>query len=159
MYDHELNPVKGWGANAHAVDKSAEIASGETGIYGGMCLSLNSEAKWIKGAPNPAMAGFAFPNQSDFDVDSDLGNISGGNLVCLMAAGAFELETTEIVGTGFAPNVPLTSELSGDDAGKLKVTTINSTDNVVGVCSATTFTNEWRKTFMRFWPVYLPSRA
>jgi hypothetical protein len=76
-----------------------------------------------------------------------------------MAAGAFELETTEIVGTGFAPNVPLTSELSGDDAGKLKVTTINSTDNVVGVCSATTFTNEWRKTFMRFWPVYLPSRA
>jgi hypothetical protein len=159
MYDHELNPLKGWSTNMHGIDKSAEIASGVTGIAAGMCLSLDSEEKWVKGCPNPAVAGFAFPNQSDFDVNSDLGNIAGGHLVCLMATGAYELETTEFIGVGFEPNVPLTSELAGADAGKLKVTTIDSADNVVGVCSAVTFTNEWRKTFLRFWPVYLPSRA
>jgi len=160
MFDHELNPVKGWGTNAHAVDKSAEIASGVTGIRAGMCLSLDTSEKWVRSAPNPAMAGFAFPNQSDFDVSSDLGNISGGNLVCLMAAGAFELETTEFVGSGFLPNVPLTSHEAVDaDQGKLEVTTIDSSDNIVGVCSAAVFQNEFKKNFLRFWPVYLPSRA
>jgi hypothetical protein len=160
MYDHELNPVKGWGANMHAVDKHAEIASGVEGIYAGMCLSLDANGKWVRGCANGAMPGFAFPNQGDFDVSSDVGNISGGNLVCLMAAGAYELESTEFVGSGFAPNVPLTAEnVAGDDQGKLKVTTIGSTDMVVGVCSAEVFQNEWRKNMVRFWPVYLPSRA
>jgi len=159
MYDHELNPVKGWPSPA-AVDKSAEIASGVSGIYAGMVVSLDSNGKWIRGADGAAMPCFAFQNDSDFDVLSDRGNISGGNLMALPAAGAYELESTEYVGSGFGVNIPLTAEnTAGDDQGKLKVTTLGSADLIVGVCNRGPTANEYNKNMVRFWPVYLPKRA
>lgn len=160
MFDHELNAVKGW-PSPYGLDKSGPIAAGQSGILKGMCVSLDVNGNFIRGCPNGSMPIFAFPNQSDFDVDSDVGNISGGHLMGLVAAGSFELQTTEFVGAGFAPNVPLTSEQSvALDIGRLKVTTLNSTDMIVGVVSAVgPFKNEFGKQFLQFWPVYMPKRV
>jgi hypothetical protein len=161
MYDHELNPVKGW-PRIHALDKHAEVGSGVTGIIAGMCLSLDSDGKYQRGCANGAMPLFVFQNQNDFDANSDVGNISGGVLMTLVATGGYELESTEFTGASFVPNAPLTVEnTAGDDQGKLKVTTIDhATDMVVGVVSdAGPITNENGKTVVRFWPVYMPQRA
>lgn len=159
MFDHELNPVKGW-PNPYAVDKIAEIASGVTGINSGMVVSLDPNGRFIRGADTSAMPCFAFPNSSDFDVLSDRGNISGGNMMALVAIGGYELESTEFIGSGYAPNVPLTAENSTPaDVGKLKITTLGSADLIVGVCNRGPIANEYGKEMVRFWPVYLPKRA
>lgn len=161
MFDHELNPVKGW-PSITALDKSAAIGDGVTGIAAGMCLSLNSSGKYQRGCPNGSMPLFAFQNQNDFDVNSDLGNLSGGVLMTLVATGGYELETTEFLGVSYVPNAPLTCEQSVTaDIGKLKVTTIaHATDMIVGVVSDEgPITNDNAKNVVRFWPVYMPQRA
>lgn len=161
MFDHELNPVKGW-PSINALDKSAEIGDGVTGIVAGMCVSLNSSSKFKRGCANGEMPLFAFQSQNDFDVNSDVGNLSGGNLMALVATGGYELETTEFTGVSFVPNAPLTSEeVVAADIGKLKVTTIDhATDMIVGVVSDSgPITNENAKNVIRFWPVYMPQRA
>ena len=161
MYDHELNPVKGWPA-INALDKSASIGDQVTGIIAGMCVSLDGDSKFQRGCPNGSMPLFAFQSQNDFDVNSDVGNISGGKLMALVATGGYELETTEFLGISFVPNAVLTSEEAvADDIGKLKVTTIDdATDMIVGVVSDEgPITNENGKNVVRFWPVYMPQRA
>lgn len=163
MFDHELNPLKGW-PSPYALDKSAKIVSAVEAakINRGLCCSLDSNGKFVRGCPNGAMPIFAFPGGMDFDVDSDYGNISGGVLSGLVATGGYELQTTEFKGTGFVPNAVLTADDgSGDDAdkGKLKTTTLGSSDMIVGVVSGVgTPKNEHGKQFLTFWPVYLPSR-
>lgn len=156
MYDHELNVKKGW-PSPYAVDYSAEYADGETGVQAGMVVSLDSDGKFIRGLSSGAMAIFALQNQSDFDVQSDLGNISGGVGSGLVAAGAYELQTTEFVADTYAPNDPLTVESVGDDDGKLKKGTLY-TDDIVGIVSAGQSASEHNANiaFLAFWPVYLP---
>ena len=171
MFNHELNAVKGW-PSPYGLDKSGPIDPATTGILKGMCCSLNSSGNFIRGCPNGAMPIFAIPNQSDFDVDSDYGNISGGNLMGLVAVGSFELQTTEYSGTGFGPNIPLispatqTSATVGANTGStgpgLLVATVigNATDTIVGICSTLApFTNEFGKLFLQFWPVFIPKRG
>jgi hypothetical protein len=158
MFDHELNPLKGW-PSPYAVDKAAEIGSGVTGIQAGMVISLNGSGKWKRGAASADMPCFAFQNQSDFDVLSDVGNISGGVLMGLVAVGSYELESTEFAGTGFDFNIPLRARNTADaDQGKLESTTLGSADLIVGVCSRAPAANENGKQVVRFWPVYLPKR-
>lgn len=160
-YDHELNPVKGWPA-INALDKHADIADGVTGIIAGMCVSLDANGKYQRGCANGAMPLFAFQSQNDFDVNSDVGNLSGGVLMALVATGGYELESTEFTGVSFTPNAVLTAEnVAGANQGKLKVTTIgHATDMVVGVVSDEgPLTNDHGKTVVRFWPVYMPQRA
>jgi hypothetical protein len=158
-FDHELNPVKGW-PSPYALDKSAPAGSGVTGIAPGMVVSLNSVEKWKRGCANGEMPCFAFPGQNDFDVNGDVGNIIGNNLMALVATGGYELESTEYMGAGFGVNVPLTAHNTADaDQGKLKVTTLGSSDMIVGICSkAAPFMNDFRKNVLRFWPVFLPKR-
>jgi hypothetical protein len=164
MFDHELNAVKGW-PSPYALDKSGPMASGEeTLIKAGMVVSLDGTGKFVRGCPNGAMPIFAFPNGGDYDVNSDVGNISGGTLVGLVATGAYELETTEFVGQGFDPNVALTPA-TGGDLGKVAPSDVCGTDMIVGVCSSAPFASEFKHQggaaimFVRFWPVYLPSRV
>jgi hypothetical protein len=165
MFDHTLNPVKGW-PSPYALDKTKAIADGETGIVAGRVCYIDPVTDKIKlGCPFDAdtasMPLFAFPNQTDFDVMSDVGNISGGNMVFLVGVGAYELESTEYVDAGFDPNVPLTVvNDAGADLGKLKATTLSTTDLIVGVVSDKgSLTSEYKKLYIRFWPVYLPYRV
>jgi len=159
MFDHELNAVKGW-PSPYAVDKRVQADVGVTGIVPGMCLRIDPTSGLAnRGSNNGDMGLFVWQGQDHFDVNGDVGNIIGGNMNCLVAAGAYELETTEFVGVGFNPNVPLTVENgAGVNQGKLKVTTLGSGLNIVGVVSeAGPLSNDFATSVVRFWPVYLPA--
>lgn len=156
MYDFELNQKKGW-PSPYAVDYAAEYAAGVTAVRAGMVCSLNAQGNLQLGVVGNAMAIFMIQNQADFDVSSDRGNVSGGVGSGLVAAGAYELQSTEFVDGNYAPNDPLTVETVGDDAGKLKVG-VPYTDPIVGVVSAGVTSSEHDATIdlLAFWPVYLP---
>lgn len=169
MFDHELNPTKGW-PSPYAVDKVKVIAAGEPTIHAGCVVHIDPATDMFKlGLPYTGgdvfcpMPIFAFPNSTDFDVSSDVGNISGGHLVGLVATGAYELESTEFIGVGLTAGTPLTVQnAAGADLGKLQAGTLAALsgvneDCVVGIVSDNgPLTNEFAKQYVRFWPVYLP---
>ena len=176
MYDHELNPVKGWW-DAHALDKSANLATGET-FVAGQVVSLNSSAEFVKGlSAAGAMPVFVLQNSTDFDtgasfadtnayngaggryeMDSGFGPAGGVRIVSgLVATGGYELESTEYdAGGTYAPNTPLTTGANaGTNAGNLIPGTFYA-DTIVGVCSAAPRTNEHGKSVLAFWSYFLP---
>ncbi len=159
MFDFELNQKKGW-PSPYAVDYSAEYADGVTGAKAGSVVSLDANGKLVRGlSDDGAMALFLLQNQSDFDVQSDVGNISGGVGSGLVACGAFELQTTEFVTDTYAPNDRLTVENSGGSAdyGKLKKGT-EYTDPILGVVSSGQSDSEHNAALklLSLWPVWLP---
>jgi len=156
MFDFELNQRKGW-PSPQAVDYHAAYAPGVTGVRAGMVCSLNANGLFQVGVAGNAMAIFMLQNQADFDVLSDVGNVSGGVASGLVAAGAYELQSTEFVDANYAPNDPLTVQAAGDDAGKLVAGT-PYTDPIVGVVSGGVSTSEHDASIdlLAFWPVYLP---
>ena len=165
MFDHELNPVKGWPGPA-ALDKSKAIKANET-IQRGRVMSIDPVAdQFVLGAPDNAMPIFAFPGSADFDVYSDDGNISGGHGMGLVATGGFEVETTEFLGANFPPNTPLKCHNDADaDKGKVEATDDGfcfGDSEAVCICGivsdAGPLTNDFRKSVLRFWTVYIPDR-
>ena len=160
MYDFELNQKKGW-PSPYAVDYSAEYADGVTGVRAGMVCSLDLNGHLVRGLDNDnAMAIFMLQSMTDFDVLSDRGNVSGGVGSGLVAAGAYELQTTEFVAGVYPPNTPLTVDDGGvtpANAGKLVAGTpyINP---IVGVVSSGLSTSEHNASIqmLAFWPVWLP---
>ena len=156
MFDHELNPVKGWPSMA-ALDKKVTLDTGVIGVVAGCGLQLNpATGKALLGTTNGAMGLFAFQGQNEFDVNGDVGNFISGAINCLVATGAYELESTEYSGLAFAPNDPLTLTVLG----KLTVTTFAGLENIVGVISdAGPITNAYGSSVIRFWPVYCPARC
>ena len=153
MFDHELNPVKGW-PSPYAVDYAAEYADGVTAVAAGMCCSLDANGKFVLGTGTSAMPVFIFQNQSDFDVRSDVGNIAGGVASGLVGVGAYELQTTEFDADTYAPNDPLRSGVDG----KLEKGTLY-TDDIVGIVSAGQTASEHDATIalLAFWPVFIPA--
>lgn len=160
MFDHELNPLKGW-PSPYAVDYSAEYADGVSGAQAGMVVTLDSDGKFVRGGvTNGAMPIFLFQNQSDFDVRSDVGNVSGGKGSGLVAAGAYELQSTEFIADNYAPNDLLTAHnAADDDQGKLEKGTLG-TDDIVGVVSSGQSESEHDANIglLAFWPVYVPAQ-
>jgi hypothetical protein len=160
MFDHELNVVKGW-PSPYAVDKSATLAAGETGITAGMVVSLNAAGSFVRGLSdaNKAVPCFAFPNQQDYDVMSDVGNVTGGHLMAIPALTGYEMETTEFVtGETYAPNQELTVEnVDADDKGKITPGAYG-TNLICGIVSDgdQPRTNDHRKEVVRFWGYFLP---
>jgi hypothetical protein len=114
---HVLNPLKGW-PNPTALDFSAPLAASvlETvdPVFAGRVGHLNTSGEYELGVPNGQsghkvhMPMFFFPNSDDPDV-SNPGGVTGssdddpegwvavqrGNMLALVATGAYELETTE----------------------------------------------------------------
>ena len=160
MFDFELNQKKGW-PSPYAVDYAAEYAAGESGVKAGMVVSLDSNGKLVRGLDSTgAVAIFVLQNMADFDVLSDVGNVSGGVGSGLVALGAYELQTTEFVADTYAPNDPLTVDDGGvtpANKGKLKKGTLY-THAIVGVVSAGQTDSEHNATikFLAFWPVWCP---
>jgi hypothetical protein len=153
MFDHELNPLKGW-PSPYAVDFEAEYADGVTGVYAGMGCSLDANGNLVKGMSAGAMCIFIFQNRSDFDVLSDVGNIAGGVGSGLVACGAYELQSTEFDADTYAPNDAL--RVGAD--GLLEKGTVY-TDEIVGVVSRGQSDSEHDATIklLAFWPVWLPA--
>ncbi len=154
MFDHELNPVKGW-PSPTALDKTVKLDSGVTGVVAGMVLHIDvTSGKAQKGAESGQMPLFAFQSQNDFDVNGDVGNIISNNINCLVATGPYELETTEYTSTGFNPNIPV---YAPNATGKITATTFSGGKTICGVVSdAGPITNAYGKSVIRFWSVYVP---
>lgn len=162
MFDNGLDAPKGW-PSPYAVDKAACLSADETGtVVAGMVCSLDASAEFRLGLYASAMAIFVRQNAADFDVVSDDGGMVGctdalPKLAGLVAAGAYELESTEFNTAGtFNPNTPLTSPVpAAANAGRLDVG-VNYTDTICGVVSDGVVTNERSVDVLRFWPVWLP---
>jgi hypothetical protein len=106
---------------------------------------------------------FAKGSYNDWDTRADYGNVAGGKMNFLVATWGWELETTEYAEAerlDFDPNQPLTVVNDGsDDTGKVIPTTLATTDLVVGVVSDGLVTNEYGKSCVRFWSVWMPFRT
>lgn len=165
MFDHALNPVKSW-PSPYALDKSAPIADGETGILSGKVLHIDPSTKAFKlGLPGNYMPIFCWKAQTDFDaMGGDDGNLSlHGNkkgTSGLVASGAFELQTTEFVsGETYNPNTPLTADdgsVVPADKGSVKPG-VFYTDPICGIVSDGQSTNAHNKAIVTFWSYFLPA--
>jgi len=151
MFTHEFNAVKGY-VDQHAVDKTAAPADQVT-FNRGVTLHLNTDGDWELGVTGTQMGCWAMQGSDEYDANSDVGNMSGGRVSALVAAGAYELETSafdEQEG-GYDPNTPLRAGVDG----LLEEGTVYE-DAIVGVTSDGVITNEYGVDVLRFWPVYLP---
>jgi len=158
MFDHELNPIKGWW-DMHALDKRVAIGTNSVTVMKGMVGYIHPTTRdFILGVVNGYMPLFCFQGELDFDANSDVGNISGGYLNTLVATGGYELETTEFVaGETYDPQTPLTGATAAD-LGKLTPSAgWSGGDMIVGIVSDQgPRTNDHGKDVIRLWPVFAP---
>ena len=160
MYDHELNAVKGW-PSPYAVDKCLDLVGDKT-CYRGMVMSINNNDKFVVGLYCGAMPIFALETSTDFDVVGDDGNLVGGangtpHMSGLVAVSGLEVESTEYdKAENYPPNTKLTAgEPGAVDAGVIKPG-VPYADTICGVVSDGVQSNEFKKNWLRFWPVWLP---
>jgi hypothetical protein len=170
MFDHELNPRKGWGPGSPGcLEKVLPIKASQTNdVSAGCVVYIDSNNEFVLGVGTETTAQgypplFAFQNQNDFDVNPDLGNIAGGVLMALSSLGAFELESTEFAASQtFTPGVYLTADSGGSATGALTPGTLG-TDTICGVVSEAglnsdlSFENEHGQDVVRFWTCWFPS--
>ena len=161
MFDHSLVVVKG-PSLMNRLDFASAPLSTET-IYSGSVCSLNTASKLVAGCVvgavmNRPMPMFAIQNINDYDANSDVGNMSGGVMSAVVATGGFEIETTEFVTGTYRPNDLLTAATSSN-RGKVTRCTVGpyGAQNVVGCVSTGTATNEYSKSTLRFWTMFLPA--
>jgi hypothetical protein len=99
-YDYHLNPTKGWPHPA-ALDFVAKIAPGVTyDMRAGQCAHLNSSGLLEPGVAAAQMPLFLFQGANEYDTNNASGSqwvpiTPRGYIMCLVAKGAVELETTE----------------------------------------------------------------
>lgn len=160
MFDHELNPVKGW-PSPYAVDKSLDLDGSKVALRG-MVLSINNNGKFVVGLYCGAMPIFALNSSGDFDVRGDDGNLVGGasgaaHMSGLVAVGGLEVESTEFDATAtYLPNTMLTAGAPDTaNAGVILPGAVYA-DTICGVVSEGTLINEFKKTVLRFWPWFIP---
>lgn len=137
VYTRALDPIKGFGAALHNVDKSTTFGTlgvtsrvnDPTGIPGGTCVHLDAAGKFMPGATGTQMPMWLLQNSQDPDVQAidaspDAYNPTpSGRGSALVAIGGFELETTEYDKTAtFAYNDPLHAptevQIAGSDKTK-----------------------------------------
>jgi len=125
----------------------------------GSLVSVSAAGTIVAGLDVPhAMPLWAINDSKDFDVASDIGNISGGVAATFPATGGYELVTTEFdKAATYVPNAPL---IAGTVAGEVTVGTIPLAplENVIGVVSKGVRTEVYNQTVLQFWPVYLPAK-
>ncbi len=171
MFDHELNPRKGWaGDRGMALEKVLPVASGgDNEVFAGCVVTITSGNQFALGVDATGLVAhcqvpcFAFQNESDFDVNPDLGNIAGGALMALCVLGDFELESTEFDSAQtYVPGSYLTGDAVGAAAtGEITLGAL-TTDVIIGIISETgsnangSFENEHGQNVIRFWTWFLP---
>lgn len=160
MYDHECNVIKGW-FDMNAVDKSADLASGEVINKGAVCY-LDSTAKFRLGLPDNVQGCFAMRNSAGFDVAADVGNVQKQVMNALPTVASYELYTTEY-DTSYTYNINeyLTAwdaQLIGYTAAKRGLVRYGKPyhHTLVGQVSGTVATNEYGKSYLTLWTYHLP---
>ena len=184
MFDHELNPVKGW-PSPYAVDASGAFATAwqyagttATELYGGGVVSYDTTAGgWVPGCDADKVPIFLLQNNYDFDVSSDTGATNGGFASGLPGIACYEIETTEYYASGsYSIGTWLTAYTYADRAtstlanagatgkcGKVVNGVFDKSDlaaaycaNIVGVVTATPRTNEHGKSVLKVYTHYIP---
>lgn len=176
MYDHTLEVRHGWsGDRGSVLQKMLPVSSANSNlVYGGCVVNIGTDNTFHLGVnatnslANCRVPCFAFPNENDFDVNSDYGNIAGGTLLALCALGDFEMESTEFdsgSGEDYTAGVYLTATAEdgppNTSDGKLKPGTFG-TDVIVGIVSESgtnsdhSFTNENGQGYIRFFSWFMP---
>lgn len=163
MTSKTLNALKGW-PQMSAVDYHTEFDdSVDDEVLPGSVVHLNSDGKYILGVGDePVMPLFMFSGSNDYDVQNEAGDPATekgvyipvtptGQAMSLVAIGAYELVSTAFVAGTYNPNDPLTSPLTGNDAGKLEVGTLY-TDMIVGFVSRGVVDNGYGHDAVAFWP-------
>ena len=183
MTAHTLDAKKGW-PSPHAVDFTAAFDATQLGAvsggvaFQGRCVHLNDSGDFEFGAATDEMAMFLLHNSDDPDVQNyggDPVNEAGawvpvaptGKMTALVAAGAYELESTEFDTTRtYAPNDQLSAATGTTLATCGVLTNANAypTASIVGVCSRGRTptagpTNSHGVKSLTFWPVYLPAHS
>jgi hypothetical protein len=161
MFDHSLVVVKG-PSLLNRLDFFTDLHPSASMNAGGVC-SINPSKLMIDGCDNGFMFNrpmplFAIQNWDDYDVNSDVGNIAGGVLSAVVAVGGFEVETTEYVTGTYRPNDLLTPA-TGGNLGKVRRCVVGpyKSELVCGCVSTGTNTNEYTKSTLRFWTMFLPA--
>lgn len=177
MFDHMLNPVKGWPHQA-ALDFQAKISANVLyDIPAGRCAHINGAGELEPGVPDAGldMPLFMFQGKNDLDVNNQ-GNDQwtpvspSGRVMCLVGTGAYELETTEFdTALVYAPGNHLRAPTGNAVAdalvsGVLTNATLGTIyaagmKSRVGIVSRGAFTNSYGKRTVAFWPIYLPGKA
>jgi hypothetical protein len=186
MTEHRLEAPKGW-PNPHAVDyaapMSAAVLAAITGgvVYAGRCVHVNNSGSYELGITGYQMPLFLFNNSDDPDVENPGGDPATrpgawvaiaptGNMMALVAAGAYELATTEfITSRTYNPNDSLYAPTGTTLATSGVLTNLTGTagtypdETIVGVVSRgrtpTSARNSHGEHELFFWPVYLPGHA
>lgn len=179
-YTHALNIAKGWPHPA-ALDFHAKQSANVTyQLRAGQVCHLNASGELEPGVSAHQMGLFLFQGNRSRDVDnrsSDTwvaGGIPSGNIMCIVATAAMELETTEYVsGLTYAPN-DLLKSITGVTAENLDANGLPQasssgvltnasvtlyTTPVCGVVSRGVLTNYNKRSVLAFWPVFLPGSA
>jgi len=163
MTANTLNALKGW-PQTSAVDFHTEFAATvDRTVLPGSVVHIDANGKYALGVGTlPVMPLFMFNGSADPDVTNYGGDPATergawvainptGQAMALVAVGAYELVSTAFVDGTYEPNDPLTSDLSGSDAGKLKVGTLY-TDMIVGLVSRGVVDNGYNHDAVAFWP-------
>lgn len=175
---HMLDAPKGW-PSPYAVDFKAPFNSTALGnltdgaAFEGRCVHLNANGEYEYGVTAFQMPLFLLNNSDDADVSNYGGDINQekgawnklwprGGMAALVAAGAYELATTEYdTALDYKPNDHLSAATgTSSSAGKL----VNNhspypATSIVGVVSRGVVKWANGKDQLFFWPVYLPAHS
>jgi hypothetical protein len=175
MFDHMLNPAKGWPHMAALDFQARQSANVLYRVRAGQVGHINLAGELEPGVQLTQMGLFLFQGADDLDVNNQ-GNdqwipISpSGRIMCLVAGGDYELESTEfITSLVFQPNNLLRSPIGNAAAseflsGMLRndaLGTLYAADMeaIVGVVSRGVFNNAYGRRVLAFWPRWLPGRV
>jgi hypothetical protein len=172
MTANTLNALKGWAANMNALDFHAAVSANVTvTVIPGMVAHLNSVGQLELGVSGFQMPLFVMPNNTDPDVTVAGGNavtdvgafvagVPAGQVLCLVATGAYELASTFYDLTqaaSYVPNAALKAIANNSSAtgGQLTIG-IAGTDTIVGVVSRGVVGNGYGFNSLAFWTCFLP---
>lgn len=173
MTAETLNALKGWPQQS-AVDFTAKfdstVLAALARVEAGTVVHLSSTLTYLLGCNdntlNP-MPLYTFQASDDPDVANDGGDPATtkdpyvaisptGNVMALVANGAYELVSTNFVDAEYAPNDKLTAATgTGATAGSLVAGALG-TDVICGVVSRGVVDNGFGVDALAFWPVFLP---
>lgn len=162
MTSRGLSAIKGW-PSEQAVDLVTKFSSSVSGVVpSGTTCSLNSSGQAILGVGTTNVMAMWNWYDSDSPIiesftgdtatlrDAVVGGTPDGDSFFLVAAGAYELCTSEYVGTP-AVNALMTADLAGGDIGKLKAGTVY-TDTICAQVSRGVVDNGYGYETLAFWP-------
>ena len=177
MTANTLNALKGWPSQS-AVDYSTKLDSNVTvdPVLAGSVVHVDpTSGNYKLGAAADSMPLFLFQNSDDPDVANDGGDAAqggdkgvwvpvspSGNVMALVATGAYELVSTAYVAAStYTINLPLTSDdtVGNANVGKLDATVWGGGKTVCGVISRGVVDNGYGHNGVAFWPYFLPKEA